>query len=330
MNKTGLDLNGAGPSSFVSPSSKLSAKPKGRRPMGQGITGGVSNVAPKRPFGDVFGTLNKLSSHNPAHGQIPLVLTITGLTAYREGNKLFKLASLILKVHRGAAVDPVGVSKYASWNPYDLISEKTYENRGHQLTSPLAAFNSFPKEWLGMDFFPDSQKLTHQLNMNKAIADGEATIHDYHRYVPKGEDTGVWNNIARKVDALPPLALARGVWGAALNAPLLGLRRDTADSIATGLSYFGRPDKLVTGIPSMLKGIGGAFKSIPSAIRSAPSALRAISSAPIAKTVGSAWAAMKPEAYTFLDTFIRSKLGDTASFFQGRDNQLKDTYRNVK
>jgi hypothetical protein len=275
MNSTGLNSNGLAQSSFVGGLPKLSAKPHGRRPMGQGSIGSPSAIKPQSPFGDVFGTLNKLSSHLDAayaeHNK-PLPVEGKGLTAYRTEDNHYKLASLMLKVRRGAAVNPYGTAKSASWNPYDLISDKTYERRGHQLTSMLSALNSFPKVWLGKDFFPDADKLKYQLTMNDNIAKGDATIHDYHRWKPMGESKGFLNRVNRAVQGLPPIALARGLWAGGLNDPSLGLSRNTADTASEYLSYAGNP-------VSMARGLLGAASSVPKLLSAAPSAIRAVPAA---------------------------------------------------
>lgn len=307
MNSTGLNLNSSAQSSFVGGYPKLSAKPHGRKPMGQGAIGSPSAVKPQSPFGDVFGTLNKLSSHRDAayaeHNK-PLPLEAKGLTAYRAEDNHYKLASLMLKVHRGAAVDPDGIVKSAwSWNPYNNISEKTYERRGHQLTTMLSAFNSFPKVFLGKDFFPDDAKLKYQLTMNDRIAKGEATINDYHKWRPLKESQDFLPRINRAVKALPPIALARGLWAGALNDPSLGLSRDTADTAAEYLGYAGNPVSMARGlwsaaghIPKLLSAAPSAIRAVPAAIAALPSAASAGISSVAAAPVASAFSAARSAA----------------------------------
>ena len=313
MNSTGLNSNRLAQSSFVGGLPKLSSKPHGRRPMGQGVVANLPTVKPRSPFGDVFGTLNKLSAHRDAayaeHNK-PLPVEGKGLTAYSAEDKHHKLASLMLKVRRGAAVDPHGTAKSASWNPYDLISDKTYERRGHQLTSMLSALNSFPKVFLGKDFFPDDAKLKYQLTMNDRIAKGEATINDYHKWRPLKESQDFFPRINRAVKALPPIALARGLWAGALNDPSLGLSRDTADTAAEYLGYAGNPVSMARGlfgaashIPKMLSAVPSALRAAPAAIAALPSAASAgissVAAAPVASALSAARSAA-PWARDFL------------------------------
>lgn len=340
MNSTGLNLNGSAQSSFVGGLPKLSAKPHGRKPMGQGAIGSPSAVKPQSPFGDVFGTLNKLSSHRDAayaeHNK-PLPLEGKGLTAYRAEDNHYKLASLMLNVRRGAAVDPDGIVKSAwSWNPYNNISEKTYERRGHQLTSMLSALNSFPKVWLGKDFFPDADKLKHQLTMNDLVSKGEATIYDQHRWKPMGESNGFLNRMNRAVQGLPPIALARGLWAGGLNDPSLGLSRDTADTASEYLSYAGNPVSMARGlwgaassVPKLLSAAPSAIKAVPAAIKALPSMASAGISSVAAAPVASAYSAARtaaPWARDFLWDRLKS-VGMIAStaLSSGDRNWLRNT-----
>lgn len=298
MNSTGLNSNGLAQSSFVGGLPKLSAKPHGRRPMGQGSIGSPSAIKPQSPFGDVFGTLNKLSSHLDvayAEHNKPLPVEGKGLTAYRAEDNHYKLASLMLKVHRGAAVDPYGTAKSASWNPYDLISDKTYERYGHSLTSMLSAANSVPKVFLGQDFFPDDDKLKHQLTMNNLVNKGEATIFDQHRWEPEKENQSFPSRLARAANAAPPVALWRALWGGVLNHPDLGIDRRTADSASEYLGYAGNPTGAVKGLWGALSSVPKLLSSVPSAIRAAPASIAALPSmassalsAPIASAISTA------------------------------------------
>lgn len=298
MNSTGLNSNGLAQSSFVGGLPKLSSKPHGRRPMGQGVVANLPTVKPRSPFGDVFGTLNKLSAHRSVayteHNK-PLPVEGKGLTAYSAEDRHHKLASLMLKVRRGAAVDPHGTAKFASWNPYDLISEKEYERRGHQLTSMLSAANSVPKVFLGKDFFPDDDKLKHQLTMNDRIAKGESTIHDYHRWEPEKENQSFPSRLARAANAAPPVALWRALWSGVLNDPDIGTDRRTADSAAEYLGYAGNPTGAIKGLWGALSSVPKLLSSVPSAIRAAPASIAALPSmassalsAPIASTISAA------------------------------------------
>ena len=76
----------------------------------------------------------------------------------------------------------------------------------------------------------------------------------------------------RAVHALPPIALARGLWAGGLNDPSLGLSRDTADTASEYLSYAGNP-------VSMARGLLGAASSVPKLLSAAPSAIRAVPAA---------------------------------------------------
>ena len=299
MNSTGLNSNGLAQSSFVGGLPKLSSKPHGRRPMGQGVVANLPTVKPRSPFGDVFGTLNKLSAHRSdayAEHNKPLPVEGKGLTAYSAEDKQCKLASLMLKVRRGAAVDKYGIVKSAwSWNPYDLISDETYERYGHSLTSMLSAANSVPKVFLGKDFFPDDDKLKHQLTMNNLVNKDEATIFDQHRWEPEKENQSFPSRLARAANAAPPVALWRALWGGVLNHPDLGIDRRTADSASEYLGYVGNPTGAVKGLWGALSSVPKLLSSVPSAIRAAPASIAALPSmassalsAPIASTISAA------------------------------------------
>ena len=331
MNSTGLNLNSSAQSSFVGGYPKLSAKPHGRKPMGQGAIGNPSAVKPQSPFGDVFGTLNKLSSHRDAayaeHNK-PLPLEGKGLTAYRAEDNHYKLASLMLKVRRGAAVDPDGIVKSAwSWNPYDLISDETYERYGHSLTSMLSAANSVPKVFLGKDFFPDDDKLKHQLTMNNLVNKDEATIFDQHRWEPEKENQSFPSRLARVANAAPPVALWRALWGGVLNHPDLGIDRRTADSASEYLGYAGNPTGAVKGLWGALSSAPKLLSSVPSAIRAAPASIAALpsmASAALATPVASTISAAK-SMFPFLKNLAKHVGATTSMKFTDVDrNRFKN------
>lgn len=341
MNSTGLNSNGLAQSSFVGGLPKLSSKPHGRRPMGQGVVENLPTVKPKSPFGDVFGTLNKLSSHRSdayAEHNKPLPVEGKGLTAYSAEDKQHKLASLILQVRRGAAVGQDGTVKSAwSWNPYDLISEKTYERRGHQLTSMLDALNSVPKIWAGKDFFPDSNKLKYQLTMNDRIAKGEDTITNYHKWRPLKESQDFLPRMNRAIKAIPPIALARGLWSGALNDPSLGLNRDTADTASEYLGYAGNPVSMARGllgaashIPKMLSGIPSAIRAAPAAISALPemasSGIASVAAAPLASASSAA-----RSAAPWAGEFLMNRLRDVGLIAASASTQAdKNTFKNTE
>ena len=317
MNSTGLNSNGLAQSSFVGGLPKLSSKPHGRRPMGQGVVANLPTVKPRSPFGDVFGTLNKLSAHRSVayteHNK-PLPVEGKGLTAYSAEDKHYKLASLMLKVRRGSAVDKYGIAKSASWNPYDLISDETYERYGHSLTSMLSGANSFPKVFLGQDFFPDDDKLKHQLTMNNLVNKEEATIFDQHRWEPEKENQSFPSRLARAANAAPPVALWRSLWGGVLNHPDLGIDRRTADSAAEYLGYAGNPTGAVKGLWGALSSVPKLLSSVPSAIRAAPASIAALpsmASAALATPVASAISTAK-SMFPFLKNYGKH-LGATTS-----------------
>jgi hypothetical protein len=332
MNSTGLNSNGLAQSSFVGGLPKLSAKPHGRRPMGQGSIGSPSAIKPQSPFGDVFGTLNKLSSHldsSYAEHNKPLPVEGKGLTAYRAEDNHYKLASLMLKVCEGTAIKAYGTTKSASWNPYDLISDKTYERYGHSLTSMLSAANSVPKVFLGKDFFPDDDKLKHQLTMNNLVNKGEATIFDQHRWEPEKENQSFPSRLARAANAAPPVALWRALWGGVLNHPDLGIDRRTADSASEYLGYAGNPTGAVKGLWGALSSVPKLLSSVPSAIRAAPASIAALPSmassalsAPISSAISTA-----KSLFPFIKNYGKHLGATTSMKFTDVDrNRFKDMY----